>query len=158
MNLNELAEEFDKVMDSATNRLSEEKFKQFFLPYFIGEKSHDNIIVKWMEIAGSPLMQVHLVNDEGEVVNTIPPLIKGGIEEGTDIDNLLVVGKTKEMVMGSSPEFRKITSKLSEKVAGLENVEAWAQALSKYVDVKEDDIDETEFIDDNDDEYELDFS
>ena len=159
MNLNELADSFDEVIDSATNRLSEEKFKQLFLPYFLGEKYNENIIVKWTEIAGSPQMPVHLIDEEGQVVNTVPPLIKGGLfNNGEDVDSLIAQGKLKEETFGVNREYNKLKMTLVDKVEELENVDEWAKALSKYVDTSTINTEEVHDEESYDDDFELDFS
>jgi hypothetical protein len=82
---NQIAELTSTINDAHTNIVTETKnskmpmgvFIKFFLPFFNGTEqlTKDNsIIFKWIEYAGSVHSAVDLVDERGDVVDTIPPL------------------------------------------------------------------------------------
>lgn len=65
------------VEDAAQNRaqLPEPLFREHFLPFFSGAssiKDRSDIITKWIGIAGSPVAEVDVVNEQGQALFTVP--------------------------------------------------------------------------------------
>jgi len=59
-------------------KLPEDIFVGVFLPFFCGEKSFDSendIIVRWISIAGNPAKEVQIIDTNGEVLFTVPPIM-----------------------------------------------------------------------------------
>lgn len=65
------------VEDAAQNRaqLPEPLFREHFLPFFSGAssiKDRSDVITKWIGIAGSPVAEVDVVNEQGQALFTVP--------------------------------------------------------------------------------------
>lgn len=59
-------------------RLPENVFVEVFLPFFSGEKNFDDekdIIIKWVSIAGNPTKEVHVVDEAGTILFTVPAIM-----------------------------------------------------------------------------------
>jgi len=72
--INDVASEL-LVIENA--KLLESVFVEYFLDHFKSGLSdiHSALTLKWIELAGSPFNEVDIVNDNGEVIYTVPPLI-----------------------------------------------------------------------------------
>lgn len=68
---------YDSIVgDRIKGKISEEGFK-YFLPYFSGElplSKDNNIVAQWISIAGTPMSEVDVIDNKGQVVFTVPPL------------------------------------------------------------------------------------
>jgi hypothetical protein len=68
-------------------KLPESVFVNNFLPYFAQQRpisEHPNLITEWVGIAGNPMAEVDIVNDQtGEVVGTVPPIYDSSIVENS---------------------------------------------------------------------------
>lgn len=57
------------------SRYPRSKFIEIFLPMFSGEVVQDDfLLAQWREIAGDNTRPVNLIDDEGKVVDQVPPL------------------------------------------------------------------------------------
>lgn len=64
------------------NKLPESIFIQVFLPFFCGEKlitDEKDILVKWVSIAGAPTKEVQIIDDNGNDLFIVPPLMDSTI-------------------------------------------------------------------------------
>lgn len=64
--------------------LPEEQFKNYFYPYFSGEaKLEDNpeVLPSWVSIAGSPMAEVNIIDNGGNVLFSVPPVFDSSIIE-----------------------------------------------------------------------------
>lgn len=83
----------DVIYDSLVNhqirgRLPESIFVNHFLGFFSGEKPatpENKIIEQWISIAGTPMSEVDIVNEKGEVLFNVPSLFE---------TNMLDIAKT----------------------------------------------------------------
>lgn len=60
------------------NQLPEQLFVNAFLPFFSGKIKDDaqlNITTKWVSVAGSTMNSVDIINNDGKVLFTVPPLM-----------------------------------------------------------------------------------
>ena len=159
--LNKLVEDLDNVIDENV-KLNEEAFKNLYLPYIIGQKHNDNFVVKWIELAGSPFKEVDLVDNEGNIVNTLPPLIKNAIngDDDSSLNNLsgaITEGKLQEDTYGKSAILEKTTRTIANHLDDLQTNKEWVKALKPYLkDTTKVDTLHSSSIDDED-EIELEF-
>lgn len=69
------------VQNKMRHRIPEELFVREFLPYFSGQKidaPQDNVMAKWISIAGSPTSEVELMDGAGMVVGVVPAIFDTG--------------------------------------------------------------------------------
>lgn len=67
-------------------------FNNFFAPYFFGDKqlSRDtDIFATWIGIAGSPMSSVDIINAQGQIEFTVPPLFDTNVIDILKKENLL---------------------------------------------------------------------
>lgn len=70
------------VADGSKNVISEEAFKQSFLPYFsgnVGAVGNRNVITEWISVAGTAMSEVDVINDKREVLFTVPALFDSNV-------------------------------------------------------------------------------
>jgi len=75
--LNAVMGSFAKADDLST--MPEGVYNNVFKPYFTGEKpleEGNDIISKWVEYAGNVRRGIHLVDDNGSIVETIPGIVR----------------------------------------------------------------------------------
>ena len=88
---NSLQEMFTEELNQATemsskgllegferNKLHEPIFRQYFLPFFINTvppSPNNNAYAYWVGVAGSPTSEVDVVDDDGNVLFTVPALL-----------------------------------------------------------------------------------
>lgn len=61
------------------SKLPEDVFKTHFVPFFKGELEHEananrNVIAEWVSVAGSPMAQVDIIDNDGKTMFTVPPI------------------------------------------------------------------------------------
>lgn len=65
-------------------QMPENVFKDYFYPYFSGERKLDenkNIMAEWVAIAGSPMAEVTVVDEKGQPQFDVPPIYDSSIIE-----------------------------------------------------------------------------
>jgi len=70
------------VTDSKPNQLPERLFVNNFLPFFCGELDIDkepNFFAMWFGIAGSPSLEVSIIDDLGKVLYRVPSIMDSSI-------------------------------------------------------------------------------
>ena len=81
-NINELNDALNEPSNVLKAKLPEAVFKEFFLPGLSGEiKENDVTLMKYIEYAGTPYSEVDIIDDEGKVIFTCPPLYKRSINQ-----------------------------------------------------------------------------
>lgn len=78
------------VVEQIFGRLPEDLFVSNFLPYFTGKLKIDegnNVITTWISIAGNPTSRVCILDKNGEVLYTVPPIFDTGILNTLDNKN-----------------------------------------------------------------------
>lgn len=82
--LKEMNQEIDQAYndlfktDKSNYQLPEHVFVNNFLPYFSGQVKEDKnlpVTTTWIAIAGTPMNPVDIVDETGEVLYTVPPLM-----------------------------------------------------------------------------------
>lgn len=63
------------VLAPMINTIPEEVFRNYYLPCFAGFVNPDNWIVNWIQVAGSPMAEVSVVDQNGQEVFRVPPLL-----------------------------------------------------------------------------------
>jgi hypothetical protein len=79
-NIARFIKDFDATLtqNSINAKIPEEMFVKVFLPVFLGEVKVDkqtDYFIQWGAIAGNPLNSVDVVDSEGTILYTVPPLI-----------------------------------------------------------------------------------
>lgn len=70
------------VADGTKAVISEEAFKQSFLPYFSGNVAavgNRNVITEWISVAGTAMSEVDVINSKNEVLFTVPALFDSNV-------------------------------------------------------------------------------
>lgn len=95
--INEVTDSLD-FEESLTPAIHESIFVNSYLDYFKNIKTSDPnspLYLNWINIAGSVYNEVHLVNDKGEVVATVPPLVARNSIETDNLENVGFEEKAK---------------------------------------------------------------
>lgn len=89
LQLNDIREKTDFFHDSLVAktpkaRLPESIFRSHFLPYFAGQTGitkDSNVLVEWISVAGSPMSEVDVIDQNQNVLFTVPALFDTNIIE-----------------------------------------------------------------------------
>ena len=141
---NELVEKPSKKL----TKLPENIFVYYFLPYFCGEKIIDknsDIISKWIAIAGNPNKEVDIIDDEGNVVITIPALVDSSfidfknLNKGQPIKNIIAnyeLHKNQLPVVGENYLRNTMDSRIESLTRNsniqIENELRWINIFTRY--------------------------
>lgn len=130
------------VLDIPNNRLDEAKFKDYFLPVLAGKETHnDEVIAQWMHVAGSPTSEVDIVNNNNEVLFTVPSLLNTSRIKVTDHNtNLAEVLVNYELLSRNIPaiaenKLKKDLMLTSNSIIDQNNTEdkdRWSDILVRY--------------------------
>ena len=63
------------VLSPMINTIHESVFRNYYLPCFAGFVNPDNWMLNWIQVAGSPMAEVGVTNDQGQVIYQVPPLL-----------------------------------------------------------------------------------
>ena len=63
------------VQSPPMGTLPERLFKDYFLPFFLGERQSDNWVVEWVSVAGTPTSEVSVIDDAGVELFRVPAII-----------------------------------------------------------------------------------
>lgn len=71
------------VVQQNKQKIPEQVFVAHFLPYFSGQDLAQgrNVVAEWIGVAGSPMAEVDVVDQKGEVVYSVPPIYNTNILE-----------------------------------------------------------------------------
>lgn len=80
MILDDLNKGQTKIFEGLVNNIqvktiSEKIFRDYFLPCFLGNPSSQHWVAEWIGIAGSPSAEVAVINEQGEELFLVPPMI-----------------------------------------------------------------------------------
>jgi hypothetical protein len=138
------------VTNKENSKLPEEIFKDYFLPFFIGQKTDNkNIISDWVSIAGTPMCEVDIIDPAGKTLFTVPPLYDTNIVESINKNNksLTEVYNSYELKNSHLPAVAQkyLDNELSNKIDQIRNndetisksTEAWNNILKRYDIIKD---------------------
>lgn len=133
----------DLVTKKENSQLPEQLFIDNFLPYFSGEleiKKNPKVVETWIAIAGSPVAEVDLIDENKEVVITVPPYFtsdlinlhntdnKKSLSDAYHEYNALNAGLPAVAENFITKEYEKISNKLKVPL-----VSAWDKVFIKYL-------------------------
>ncbi len=101
----ELKEHFEIITDSVIQRIPEAVFVQDFLPAFCGEvECSRDLLSVWYLISGGPFNPVHVVNQFGKTIITIPPMLNRDVVKiGQNSDDIKSIFRDFENMTHISP-------------------------------------------------------
>lgn len=138
------------VANQPRARIPEPVFVHHFLPYFTGNGTGNperNPMAEWIGVAGSATAQVDVINEGGEVLFTVPPMMDSNIINlnqvgGRRLNDLIVDYQLHgEGLPGSAARFyaTEIQKKLQQIAPGhadeTQATKQWRQIFTRY-DVK----------------------
>ena len=110
-------------------------FADGFVKRFVEDTDSGVSIAKWIDIAGSPFNKVELVNESGEVVDIVPPIMGYTLEsESSDTSNFEASLRKSELQNKQFPRSGdKIVKTAMDKTLGdkVNNAE-WTTLITKY--------------------------
>lgn len=127
--MNTQTEQISKVIDSITKTLEESKnekaimpesvFKTFFLDFFYKFANHEvesTTLLKWIELAGGPYNEIDIVDNNANVLFTVPPVYVKPVFVKADGFNVSELPTTFEQKNSVSPKSANsfLNSKLTE--------------------------------------------
>lgn len=136
------------VVEQNRNKLPESIFVNHFLGYFSGEKPiapNDKIFEEWISVAGTPMAEVGIVNEKGEVLYNVPALFDTNILDiarkqvsvslpeiysnyEARVNHIPVVG---EKFLADALD-HKVETILTESPVASENQQRWGDILKRY--------------------------
>ena len=140
----EIDEMHSNMLKEERNKMPEGVFKEFFLPYFNGNEEivDDNpIMAKWVEFSGSVYHSVDLINGEGKVVDTVPPLIvntEANREKSANIDYGVISSefnlRSKRSPVNGDSYLEKTLSAVGNELSdtSTDNEKEWHGLLKRY--------------------------
>lgn len=156
---------YDQLVEKPSKELStlpENIFVQYFLPFFCGEKTiekDNDVIAKWIAIAGNPNKEVNIIDEDGQTVVTIPALVDSSfidfknINKGQPIKNIIAnyeLHKSQLPIVGENylrnTMDSRIESLTKDSAVQVENELRWINVFARYnkvITAKED----TEILD-----------
>ncbi len=63
------------VLKPMINSIQEAEFRNYYLPCFAGFVNPENWIINWIQVAGSPMSEVSVVDQNNQEVFRVPPLL-----------------------------------------------------------------------------------
>ncbi len=128
-----------KEVDGGYNKLHESIFITHFLDYFNGTREITNDIKnQWVDIAGSLVLPVELLNNDGEIVALVPPLSNpkaNKLMNQTSIAATLMDLKVASSISPNSIE-NVVRNGIANKVTDTRENEnfknQWSEFLNKY--------------------------
>lgn len=91
---------------SSRNKLPEQLFKSNFLPLFAGQETQSEVTLGlWVSVAGTPFAEVDIIDDNGQVLFTVPPIFERHIVDPTVPRDMpfSVVADTVEKMLIQNP-------------------------------------------------------
>jgi len=140
---------YDKlVVNKQNSTLPEGIFKEHFLPYFAGEKaitSDVSVMAEWVGVAGSPMGEVDVIDNNNQVLFTVPSLFDTNVintvkrtpgkslpeiysQYDLRANNIPVVAE-KFLSDALADKANNITKEANPKAT---NVDRWSNILSRY--------------------------
>ena len=99
--------EISTLLEEAIPSIPEAEFTYRYLPLFMGEyteKEAPKVISAWIKIATTPTSPVHVVDTDGEVLFTVPPLVDTSRLEITDNDHFAYAAAILNTYRTNQPE------------------------------------------------------
>lgn len=146
-----IAEEL--IVDSSKNvRLPEEVFVEYFLPVFASDKNTFNIngqelprshfFKKWEELAGSKFSEVDIIDQDENVIYTVPPLYRRDLVENKKLEDINFKGIVYKTIKQSSIIPTLGLNYLSAEIAKLpafiknmettDDIQRWVSIFKRY--------------------------
>ena len=133
---------YDSVVELPKGKLPERIFKDYFLPYFIGDKvipDDNSVIDNWISVAGGMTNKVDILGDNGEVVYTVPALVDTsyvGVRQQNKIsiyDMLATATQKNERIVNSGDEILTIAEDEVSKISHSSELEQfWIMIYKRY--------------------------
>jgi len=135
------------VVQHERKRLPEPVFRAHFLPHFTGQPNLDsasNPFTNWIAVAGSPTAMVDVINEGGEVLFTVPPMMDSTIINlnqvgGKRLNDLIVELKLHgESIPGAADRFynttfqKKLATIAPGHVDDTDATKAWRKIFKHY--------------------------
>ena len=121
------------------NKLPEYLFKSNFLPLFAGLETHPDVTIgMWVSVAGTPFAEVDIIDDQGQILFSVPPIFERHVVDST-VERpmpLSVVTDTVEKMLIQNP-FRAeafLHHQLNQIVTPDEVLERWRNAYASRMD------------------------
>ena len=105
----EIIEGYKAIMslNSTNKQFPEHLFVEGFLRMFAGYETHPDITIgRWVSIAGTPFSEVDIINQNGEVLFTVPPIYERKVltpELSSGGSSISAVAATYEKLSAQSP-------------------------------------------------------
>ncbi len=128
-----------KEADPGYNRFPENLFVSMFLDYFNGTKEFTNEIKdQWLDIAGQLTLPVLLINEDNEVVNTVPPLSNPNASKLMSQTSIIGALMDIKVAQNNNPDLIPLTVQkgIADRITDNSTKEAfkneWTVFLDKY--------------------------
>lgn len=149
--IKEIFKNLQKATDEKVKHMSEGAFKELFLPMFLNQEDnpHGLVMANWIEYAGSPLLPVHIVDENEKIIFTVPPISnRNALNELGTLDKngrpmapIVHILTTYSQLVRSGPtvgenylngEFSKRFSLMKQDVDYLEMLRVWKSIFDRY--------------------------
>lgn len=131
------------VEGRTVNRIPESLFVNYFLPCFLGQRENPNWIMEWISIAGTPMAEVDVFDDNTkQILFTVPSVLNSNrlllSNQGANINDIF---SRYEQINNNMPinSLNFLISALNEKGSQLlssvnnnEPIQKWIYILKRY--------------------------
>lgn len=139
------------VADVPVSKLPEDIFKNYFLPYFTGEKTPSRaepVFARWVGIAGNPVAPVDIIDKNEEVLFRVPPLYDTGLMSDLQGKTMREIFAQYNLYNNNLPQVANnfLTKALTAKSENYDSVSLkdaevqWKAILKRYDKYKDDKI------------------
>jgi len=143
--INEVANELLLVENA---KLLESVFVEYFLDHFKSGQNdiHSALTLKWIELAGSPFNEVDIVDDNGNIIYSVPPIMaRPNIDEAVenmDFNNIMATYQLKKnniAALGANYINTQLNNVGKNIKADNKNIytERWLSIFNRYIEQEE---------------------
>lgn len=133
-------------------------FKEYFLPMFIrfatkklDKNQDDNLLRKWIELAGGPYSEVDVIDSKGNKVYTVPSVYNRNVVNLSSLNgvNFAEMGIRQKQYTDLSPQqgenyaidmVKSLPKFINSAKTQAEEQNRWVEILTRYKDEKSNDI------------------
>lgn len=110
-------------------QLPEDLFVAYFLPLFAGLETHPDVnIGRWVSIASTPFAEVDIINTQGQILFTVPPIFERKVIDTTKYNggSIKAITATYELLLRQSPYRAEAFMRHSlDKIDKTNNLASW---------------------------------
>jgi len=134
LNITDMAKE---ITESKKAIMDEVVFVNYFLPYFRGDVKDKQLIGKWIEYVGGSMNECDVLDNNGILIYTVPPVIASiDVEKSMSIPYSMMeehIDKEMERLpIKASNEYKELLSEAVDSIIPMDYSEIWKNIFERY--------------------------